>query len=87
MITPLGRENWIKRKRLSFKITDKASGIKSYRGTIDGNFAVFEYDPKTNTIFYNFDAARLEKEQQHSLILNVEDNCNNVKQYSTTFFW
>jgi len=68
-------------------ITDNLSGIKSYNGTIDGNWALFEYDAKNNLIFYNFDPGRITKGLTHKLELIVTDNCNNTSTLTRNFIW
>lgn len=40
---------------LTFVLGDDLSGVREYRGTIDGLFALFEYDPKTALLTYRFD--------------------------------
>lgn len=42
-------------KRLSFIIDDDFSGIKSYRGTINDQWVLFDWDPKNNLITYDID--------------------------------
>ena len=85
-ITAIGKENWSNKKRISFKIFDKASGIRSYKVTIDDKFALFEYDAKTNTLFYDFDMTRLKTNKQHKVVITVIDNCGNKRVSDSSFF-
>ena len=85
-ITAIGKVNWSNKKRVSFKILDKESGIKSYKGTIDDKFALFEYDAKTNTLFYDFDTTRLVRNKQHKVVITVIDNCGNTRVLDSSFF-
>lgn len=71
---------------IKIKITDKISGIKSYRGTIDGNWVLFEYDLKNNIISYTFDKSRMKFGTNHKLNLEVLDYKGNKTSYSTSFF-
>ncbi|MCK5028123.1 MAG: M23 family metallopeptidase [Bacteroidales bacterium] len=77
----------IKSNTIRFVITDKLSGIKSYNGYIDNNWALFEYDQKNDLLFYIVDSERIEKNIEHELELFVIDNNNNISTYYTTFYW
>lgn len=72
---------------LGVKITDDLSGIKEYTGTIDGDWALFEYDAKNDLIFYKFDSQRIKKYQNHKLLLVVTDKCNNSSTLARDFIW
>lgn len=48
-------------KIFRFFIDDDFSGIHSYKGTINGNWVLFEWDPKTKIIRYNADEYLPEK--------------------------
>ena len=76
----------IETNRIRFKITDSLSGIKSYRGTIDGSWALFEYDQKNNLLTYTIDPSRIKLKQQHSLQLEVFDRKNNQSVYKAVFY-
>ena len=79
-------QQWLSNYRyLKVKIKDDLSGIKRYRATINGQWARFEYEPKTQTLTYDF------RDQEfalapHELQLTVEDNCGNTAVYETTIF-
>ena len=75
-IRPVNREKWITGKRISFKITDDLSGISEWKGTIDGQFVLFEYDAKSNSLFYTFDPKRMKK-GSGKLTLWVKDSAEN----------
>jgi len=72
---------------IRFKITDDFSGIKSYTGTIDGEWVLFEYDPKNDLLVYHFDKKRLTQTQQHDLELTVIDDRDNIAVYNADFYW
>ncbi len=74
-------------KNIRFKITDDFSGINTYNGWIDGQWALFEYDAKNDLIYYDFDAERLTKNTKHSLLLQVADSKNNMSEYKADFTW
>lgn len=72
--------------RIRFTITDDLAGIKSYEGTINGEWVLFDYDAKNRMLTYEFDRERLELGKRHSLVLTVSDNVNNTSTYEATFW-
>ncbi len=76
----------INKSKIEFKITDNLSGIGSYRGEIDGSWVLFEYDAKTNTIFYLLDKQRITMNKTHNLVLSVDDERNNRTEYKANFY-
>jgi hypothetical protein len=75
------------KKEIRIRITDDFSGIKSYEATIDGNFALFEYDPKYYVLIYKFDPNRISKGIKHNLVLTVSDNTDNRSYLNCDFTW
>lgn len=75
------------RKEIRIRITDNLSGIKSYEPTIDGKWALFEYDLKNSLLTYTFDPGRITKGTNHTLSMKVTDNRNNVSTYTCNFKW
>lgn len=76
VITPLGKAKWTANKKLSFKITDNLSGIDSWKGTLDGEFVLFEYDAKNRYLYCKYDEKRMKKGRQQ-LRLVVTDKARN----------
>lgn len=70
--------------KMSFKIRDNLSGIKSFNGYIDGSWVLMEFDTKTATLWHTFDD--LTAAGKHQLRLVVEDMKGNIKNYSVTFY-
>lgn len=69
---------------LKLRIKDQESGISSYRGTINGEFIVLEYDYKTGIIKYDFRDKTFE-DSKHNLKVIVVDNVGNSTTYESTF--
>ncbi|WP_102406499.1 M23 family metallopeptidase [Parabacteroides bouchesdurhonensis] len=84
-ITPINKETWISKQIISFRLSDNLSGVQSYKGTIDGEYALFEMNNKS-VISYHFDKERLQP-GKHLLELTVTDACDNLTFYSYTFNW
>lgn len=63
-------------------ISDNLSGIRSYRGTLNGAWILMDYDAKNKLLTYTRDARLLPG--KNILILTVEDNAGNisVKQWN-----
>lgn len=80
------KDKWISSKKyLKIKVTDNLSGVRSYRGTINGIWTLFEYDAKKGMLIYNFNDLTF-KEAKHNLKLIVTDNVGNSTTFTSTFF-
>ncbi len=87
-ITPVNfvPDQWLsKQDRLVLKIDDELSGIKSYRGTINGKFILFEWDYKTGLIQYQFSDQRF-PDKKHDLEVVVTDYAGNTKTYNLRLY-
>ena len=80
-------KNKIIADKLEFKISDNLSGVEMYEGEIDGNWALFEYDAKTETLAYTIDKKRLTSGKTHTLHLKVGDERKNSSEYKSTFYY
>jgi hypothetical protein len=85
-ITPLRPQQWVRSKRIAFRLTDNLSGVHTYRGTIDGQYALFEFDGKKSQLTYDFDPQRLRR-GRHTLVLTVADACGNTSVHEAGFTW
>ncbi|MDO4164630.1 MAG: M23 family metallopeptidase [Bacteroides sp.] len=78
VVTPVNPRQWGRTGRIVFKAKDKETGIRSYRGTIDGQYALFG---KPNSISGNLvcelDPKHVKKGGRHRLELTVTDECGN----------
>jgi len=79
-------ETWItKHDKIIVKISDKGTGIKSYRATLDGDWILMEYDLKKKQIVYHFKDKELIG-AKHQLKIEVEDNVGNTNILNATFY-
>ena len=69
---------------ITFTIEDDFSGIKSFRGTLDGKWILFDWDPKTSTLKHKTDKALLPRGTQKELILRVLDRLGNIAEFKKT---
>lgn len=70
---------------LSLTISDDLSGVDTYSATLNGEWILMEYEPKTNTITYNFDDKILNA-TECELKVTVTDNVGNSSTFISTFF-
>lgn len=70
--------------RMSFKIRDNLSGIKSFNGYIDGRWILMEYDAKSASLWHTFDERTAPG--KHTLEVIVTDMKDNNRNYSITFY-
>lgn len=71
-------------KKISLRIGDNLSGIKSYKGFIDGKWVLMEWDYKTRVLSYTFDDGVAAG--KHVFDLTVSDYKNNIKQFKAEFY-
>jgi murein DD-endopeptidase MepM/ murein hydrolase activator NlpD len=86
LITPVNPAAWTGSRRITFRISDNLSGVQTYRGEIDGQFVLFEFDGKKSLVSYRFDPARLVR-GNHNLTFEVTDACGNRSVYKHAFVW
>lgn len=70
--------------KMSFKIRDNLSGIKSFNGYIDGRWVLMEFDTKTASLWHTFDDTT--PPGKHMLEVIVSDMKDNIKNYSISFY-
>lgn len=87
-ITPINKTKWGATGRIVFKAKDKETGISTYRGTIDGEYALFG---KPNSISGNLvcelDPKRMQKGARHQVEMTVTDGCGNHTTERFEFVW
>ena len=71
---------------LKLRLKDDLSGIKSYSSSFNGNWALFEYEPKSNMIFHNLSDG-IVKNGENELIIRYEDGVGNKGVYQTKVYY
>lgn len=80
-------QRWLSNfKTLRFTIDDKETGIRSYQATIDGKWALFEYEPKKKEITFSFDEYFTFEGAKHKLKISVIDNVGNESNHELEFY-
>lgn len=77
----------VPKDEIRIRVSDNLSGIASFRGTIDGKFALFTHDMKSPIYTYKADPARLKKGITHKLVFTATDGCGNTAQYTGEFVY
>ncbi len=67
---------------ITVKIADNLSGIKSFKGKIDGKWVIMEYEAKKAKLFYTFDNITKGK---HNFELTLTDGVGNESHVSIPF--
>ena len=77
-ITPIGETAWRKRGVVTFRISDGETGIRSYRGKIDGKWVLFKYSSKNARLWCDLKAEGIGS-GSHEIEIEVEDMRRNVR--------
>lgn len=72
--------------QIRFQVED-STGISTYAGYIDNNWALFEWDPKIKTLLHKLNSNRTAKQKWHTIKLEVTDKLNNKSEFKCEFFW
>ncbi|MBR4433839.1 MAG: M23 family peptidase, partial [Bacteroidaceae bacterium] len=83
-IVPHQQETWMRDGELSFKLGDVGSGIRSYRGTIDGEWRLFKFSSKEMRLWCNLSEENIPR-GHHTAEITVTDLCGNVSTYPFEF--
>ncbi len=87
-VTPINfaNEKWItNNKTLRVKVTDSTTGIKYYRATINGKFALMSFSPKTGILTYDFkDGISISGKNEFKLV--VQDHVGNNTIFECVFY-
>ena len=87
-ITAVGKQQWAKNRKVVFRLKDKETGIVSYRGTIDGEFALFGRPNIVQSVWEcKLDEKRWPRRGKHVVELTATDACGNTSVVRETFVW
>lgn len=83
-IVPHQQDTWMRDGELSFKLGDVGSGIRSYRGTIDGKWKLFKFSSKEMRLWCNLSEEHISR-GRHAAEITVVDLCGNVSTFPFEF--
>ena len=79
------KKNVTNQQTIKIKISDKLSGIKSYRGMLNGKWILMEYDVKNDLLIYNFDDRLLQG--TNIFTITVTDKKGNQSDYQAELLY
>ncbi len=80
VLKPVGEKLWARNGKIVFALADKGSGVESCKGTIDGEFVLFEYSSKNGRLVCNLHREGV-KRGTHTLKVVALDKVGNEKVY------
>ena len=87
-LTPVSPQQWGRQRRIVIRAKDTATGIHTYRGTIDGAYALFGIpNAVSGQLECRLSDRQLQKGQTHLLQLSVTDGCGNTTTEQFTFYY
>ena len=78
-ITLIGEDTWKKRGVIAFRISDGETGIRSYRGTIDGRWVLFQYSSKNARLWCDLKTEGI-THGRHTIEIEIEDLRRNKRR-------
>jgi hypothetical protein len=63
--------------KVVFAVSDKETSVKSFRGTLNGNFILFSYNSKNGRMELDLKKENVRR-GKHQLRIEVTDACGNV---------
>lgn len=72
------------RNGFTIKVADNLSGVDSFKGNLDGEWILLEYEPKNNTLTHTFDK-HTKTSGTKVFKLEVKDERGNTARYELTF--
>ncbi|MEG1574443.1 MAG: M23 family metallopeptidase [Bacteroidales bacterium] len=85
--SPMVRSLGVSGGELKFVVTDYDSGIKYFKGEIDGKFVLFQLDCKDNIARYSIDHNLFKRGIKHRVKFTALDNCGNQRIYDSVMLF
>ncbi|MBQ8608253.1 MAG: M23 family metallopeptidase [Bacteroidaceae bacterium] len=82
-VEPIKQASWRKTGIVSFRISDTQTGIASYKGTMNGEFVLFEYSSKNRRLTCRLKETPVSDIRPLALRLVVTDGCGNETVYES----
>ncbi len=83
VISPVGQSSWNSTGTIRINLSDAGSGLKSYKGFIDGQFVLFKRADKSTTAVCKLSETPVAKTgKTHRLRFIATDNCGNTGSFN-----
>jgi hypothetical protein len=69
---------------ISYRVGDDLSGIEKWNAMLDGEWILFEYDPKRRLLVHYFDK-HSDRKGEHELVLEIQDERGNTRTVRSSF--
>lgn len=87
-IIPVNKNQWGRNGKIVYRLKDQGAGIASYRGTIDGKYALFGRPNIVKSYWEcTLDPKRVKKGGKHTVEFTVTDYCGNETVARESFVW
>ena len=80
ILTPVRENTWQRNGKIVFSVSDKETTVKSFRGTLNGNFMLFSYSSKNGNLVLDLKKENVRR-GEHLLRVEVVDACGNSTVY------
>lgn len=70
---------------LKVEIKDDLSGVASYSASLNGEWVLFEYDPKTRMLTFDFSDIDTQKTEEYKLEMTAKDGVGNTQKLEVSF--
>lgn len=88
LVGPVNQGGWTSSKKITVSVSDRESGLASYKAYVDGQFVLFEEVPKSAWVRCDLRQSPVRKTgQSHELKFVATDNRDNQRVYTTTFVY
>ncbi len=88
VVKPLNPQQWSRNGAITLQVEDEHTSISNYRGTIDGQYALFgKYNSVNNHIVCYLDPEHVHKGGKHELVFTATDECGNTITEIYNFTW
>lgn len=88
VVAPVNPKVWGRTGKVIYRIKDAETGVRSYKGTIDGKYALFGIPNSiSKQLVCVLDPKHVKKGSSHTVEMTVTDDCGNETVTRNTFVW
>lgn len=88
VVTPVNPKLWARNGKVTYRMKDGETGIRSYKGTIDGKYVLFGIPNSIQKLLVcELDPKRVKKGGRHTVEITATDDCGNTTVVRDAFVW